>query len=69
MFRPVVPEGAGVSWYPQILADQLILSQPRGADYAHTNDTATTGFSDFPTALVFTVLISNLSTQLKPPIS
>jgi hypothetical protein len=27
-----VPE---VPWHPQILADQLTLSQPRGADYAH----------------------------------
>ena len=28
-------EVPGVPWYPQILADQLTLSQPRGADYAH----------------------------------
>ena len=25
----------GVPWHPQILADQLTLSQPEGADYAH----------------------------------
>ena len=25
----------GVPWHPKILADQLTLSQPRGADYAH----------------------------------
>ena len=25
----------GVPWHPQILADQLTLSQPRGEDYAH----------------------------------
>ena len=25
----------GVPWHPQFLADQLTLSQPRGADYAH----------------------------------
>jgi uncharacterized Zn-finger protein len=25
----------GVPWHPQILADQLTLSKPRGADYAH----------------------------------
>ena len=25
----------GVPWHPQILADQLTLSQPGGADYAH----------------------------------
>ena len=24
----------GVPWHPQFLADQLTLSQPRGADYA-----------------------------------
>ena len=36
--RPVVPGGAGGaggSMAPQILADQLTLSQPRGTDYAH----------------------------------
>ena len=30
--RPVVPGGAGGA---MVLADQLTLSQPRGADYAH----------------------------------
>ena len=25
----------GMPWHPQILADQLTLSQPDGADYAH----------------------------------
>ena len=25
----------GVPWHPQIMADQLTLSQPRGADYAY----------------------------------
>ena len=25
----------GVPWHPQILVDQLTLSQPRGADYSH----------------------------------
>ena len=29
-YKPVVPGGAGVPWHPQILADQLTLSQPRG---------------------------------------
>ena len=29
------PGGRGLPpWHPQILADQLTLSQPRGADYA-----------------------------------
>ena len=41
----------GVPWHPQILADQLTLSQPGGADYAHHITTGTPGFSDFPTAL------------------
>ena len=33
--RPIRRGGAGVPWQPQILADQLTLFQPRGADYAH----------------------------------
>ena len=41
----------GVPWHPQILADQLTLSQPGGTDYAHLITTGTTGFSDLPTAL------------------
>ena len=41
----------GMPWYPQILADQLTLSQPVGADYAHHISTGTFGFSDLPTAL------------------
>ena len=48
--RPVVPGGAGGD--PQILADQLTLSQPGGGDYAHYITTGTPGFSDLPTALV-----------------
>ena len=41
----------GVPWHPQILADQLTLSQPEGTDYAHLITTGTPGFSDLPTAL------------------
>ena len=41
----------GVPWQPQILADQLTLSQPGGADYAQQITTGTPGFSDLPTAL------------------
>ena len=41
----------GVPWHPQILADQLILSQPEGTDYAYLITTGTPGFSDLPTAL------------------
>jgi hypothetical protein len=32
---------------PQILADQLTLSQPGGSDYAHHINTGPPGFSDF----------------------
>ena len=42
----------GVPWHPQILANQLTLSQPGGADYVHYIDTGTPGFSDLPTALL-----------------
>ena len=41
----------GVPWHPQILVDQLTLSQPEGADYVHHITTGTPGFSDLPTAL------------------
>ena len=37
----------GVPWHPQILADQLTLSQPGGgADYAHQIILAPTVFQD-----------------------
>jgi hypothetical protein len=38
---------------PQILADQLTLSQRGGADYAHHINTGTPGFSDLPMALAW----------------
>ena len=41
----------GVPWHPQILADQLTLSQPEGTDYAHLITTGTPEFLDLPTAL------------------
>ena len=42
----------GLPWHPQILADQLTLSQPgEGTDYAHVITTGTPGFSDLLTAL------------------
>jgi hypothetical protein len=44
-----VPE---VPWHPQILEDQLPLSQPGGTDYAQLITTGTPGFSDLPTALI-----------------
>ena len=42
----------GLPWHPQILEDQLTLSQPGGADYAHHATTGTPRFSDLPTALI-----------------
>ena len=42
---------SGVSWHPQILADQLTLSQSGGSRLCPPNNTGTLGFSDFPTAL------------------
>ena len=41
----------GVPLHPQILADQLTLSQPGGTDYAYLITTDTSGFSDIPTTL------------------
>ena len=38
-------------------ADQLTLSQPEGADYAHQTTTDTLGFSDLPTAMNQTVAV------------
>jgi hypothetical protein len=42
----------GVPWHPQILGDQLTLSQPGGEHYAHHITTGTPGFSYLPTALM-----------------
>ena len=36
---------------PQFLTDQLTLSQPGGADYAHHSTTSPPGFSDLATGL------------------
>ena len=45
----------GVPWqHPQILEDQLTLSEPGGADYAHHINTGTPGFSDLSTAITQT---------------
>ena len=41
----------GLPRHPLILADQLILSQPGGADYAHHITLGNPRFSDLPTAL------------------
>ena len=49
--RVLSPGVPGVPWNPQILADQLTLSKPGGADYVHHINTGTPGFSDLPTAL------------------
>ena len=45
----------GMPWHPQIMADQLTITQPGGEDYAHHIATATPGFSDLPTALTSTL--------------
>ena len=37
----------GVPWHPQISSDQLTLSQPRGADYAHQIILAPSDFQTF----------------------
>ena len=47
MSMGVVPGG-----HTQILADQLILFQPGGTDYAHLITTGPPGFSDLLTAQV-----------------
>ena len=52
---PVVP---GLLWHPQILADQLTLSEPSGADYAHHMTTGIPGFSDPPTSLAYIHVMS-----------
>ena len=37
----------GVPWHPHFVADQLTLSQPRGADYAHQLMLAPPAFQTF----------------------
>ena len=51
---PVVSGGAGGAMARQILAGQLTLSQPRGADYAHQIILAPPDFQTFrqPSLLV-----------------
>ena len=46
----------GVPWHPQVLADQLTLYQPRGADYAHQIKLVSRNFrpSDGPAIQVLT---------------
>ena len=41
----------GVPWHPQILANQLTLSQPGGTDYAHHSTMSPPGFLDLATGL------------------
>ena len=52
--------------HPQILADQLTLSQPGGTDYAHLITTGTPGFSDLPTALLKD-MVSDLFESMHSP--
>ena len=49
--RPVGAWGLGGHETPQILTDQLTLSQQGGTDYAHHITTGPLGFLDLPTAL------------------
>ena len=42
-----LPGGAMAPWHPHILADQLTLSQPEGADYAHQIILAPSDFQTF----------------------
>ena len=44
-------EGGWGAVAPQFLAEQLTLSQPGGADYAHHSTTSPPGFSDLATSL------------------
>ena len=46
-------EGQGGQLPPQILADQLTLSQPGGADYAHHSTTCPPGFLTLAASLHF----------------
>ena len=41
----------GYPWHPQILADQLALSQPGGSRLCPPNNNGIPGFSNLPTAL------------------
>ena len=50
-------------WHPQILADQLTLSQPGGPHYAHHFITCPLGFSDLATALSWHVLTCTQNTR------
>ena len=42
----------GLQWHPKIWEDQLTLSQPGGADYAHYITTCTLNISEVPMALI-----------------
>ena len=67
MSRPVASLGLpGVPWHPQILADQLTLSQPGGPDYDHHITTGTPGFSDLPTALLSQDVTTNFGAKIMP---
>ena len=50
----------GVPWHPQILADQLTLSQLEGKDYTRHITIGTLRFSDLPTALLSPTLLSDM---------
>ena len=54
---PGMPGMPGVPGHPHILADQLTLYQPGGADYAHHITTGTPGSINLH--IIFTYLESN----------
>ena len=63
--RAVTRWGLGGLQPPQFLTDQLTLSQPGGADYAHHSTTSPPGFSDLATALVLQYQDENIYEKLK----
>ena len=54
-----------VPWHPQILADQLTLSQQGGVDYAHLITTGPHGFLHPATALLYKVMYKTQMKSLK----
>ena len=50
-FEPQVNSCKVSIWQTLFLANQLTLSQPRGANYAHHSTTSPPGFSDLATGL------------------
>ena len=66
--RPVVPGSAEDAMSPQILADQLTLSEPRGADYAHRMILAPPDFQTFRRPYIWTDVQPILNRSVVPVI-